>query len=34
LDLHQLLYEIDKKIKTGSSSLPIDQFLTQFFLKV
>jgi len=34
LDLHQMLYEIDKKIKTGSSSLPIDQLLTQFFLKV
>ena len=34
LDLHQALYEIDKKIKTGSSSLPLDQLLLQFFLKV
>ncbi len=34
LDLHELLYAIDKKIKTGSSSLPIDQLILQFFLKV
>ena len=34
LDLHQILYQIDKKIKTGTSALPIDQLLLQFFLKV
>ncbi len=34
LDLHHNLYEIDKKIKTGSSSLPLDQLLIQFFLKI
>ncbi len=34
LDLHQSLYEIDKKIKTGRSSLPLEQLLVQFFLKL
>lgn len=34
LDLHQILYQIDKKIKTGTSVLPMDQLLLQFFLKV
>lgn len=31
LDLHYRLYETDKRIKTGLSSLPLDQLLTQFF---
>ncbi len=34
LDLHEQLYQIDKKIKTGASPLPIDQLLIQFFLKI
>lgn len=34
LDLHHRLYQIDKKIKTGSSPLPLDQLLVQFFLKI
>lgn len=34
LNLHHALYEIDKKIKTGSSSLPLEQLLLHFFLKV
>ncbi len=31
LDLHYRLYETDKRIKTGLSSLPLDQLLLQFF---
>lgn len=31
LDLHHDLYEMDKRIKTGQSTLPLDQLLTQFF---
>lgn len=34
LDLHSQLYLIDKKIKTGSSPLPLEQLLFQFFLKL
>lgn len=34
LDLHQFLYQIDLKIKTGLSPLPIDQLLFQFLLKI
>ncbi len=34
LALHQKLYEIDKKIKTGASPIPIDQLLSQFFYDI
>lgn len=34
ISLHQELYEIDKKIKTGASPLPMDQLLPNFFQKV
>lgn len=32
IDLHESLFEIDKKIKTGSSPLPLEQLISQFFL--
>lgn len=34
LDLHHGLYQIDKRIKTGLSSLPLDQLLLQFFYSI
>lgn len=34
LDLHRSLYEIDKKVKTGTSPLSIDQLLVQFLLRI
>lgn len=34
LDLHHGLYRIDKRIKTGLSSLPLDQLLLQFFYSI
>lgn len=34
LDHHHQLYEIDKRIKTGLSSLPLDQLLLQFFYRI
>lgn len=34
LSLHQKLYIIDKKIKTGTSPVPIDQLLSQFFYDI
>lgn len=34
LDLHHRLYEIDKRVKTSLSSLPLDQLLLQFFYSI
>jgi len=34
IDLHRSLYEIDKKIKTGTSPVTIDHLLANFFQKV
>lgn len=34
LDLHSQLYQIDKKIKTGSSPVALVQLLVHFFLKI
>jgi len=34
LELHHSLYEIDKKVKTGSSTLPLDQLMIHFLLQI
>lgn len=34
LDLHHELYETDKRIKTGLSTLPLEQLLLQFFYRI
>lgn len=34
LDLHKDLYNLDKRLKTGLSTLPIEQLLLQFFYRV
>ncbi|HBC44714.1 MAG: hypothetical protein UX08_C0002G0019 [Candidatus Collierbacteria bacterium GW2011_GWB1_45_35] len=34
LDLHNRLYQIDKRVKTGLSSLPLEQLLLQFFYSI
>lgn len=34
LDLHRHLYDLDKRLKTGLSSLPVDQLMLQFFYRI